>query len=196
MSVLFALPTRELLRSSGCSMCMDAATLELFRRNKDEFFKTSPHSPLDPADQPGFSGLRYFPANPDLVFTVDLFPGDNTEVTIATSDGIERTYRRAGEVNLVIGGRDVRLTLFDTGHPGYFLPFRDATSGNQTYGAGRYLDLHSSDDTTVTVDFNLAYNPYCAYRSDFSCALPPADNWLTVPIEAGELAYEAPAADQ
>ena len=174
---------------------MDAATIEQYRRNKDEFFATSDHSPLEPDDQHRFTGLRYFPPNPELVFTASFTPGDNTDVTVATSDGADRPYRRAGTVELPMGDRVVRLTLFDTGHPGYFLPFRDATSGDQTYGAGRYLDLQPSDDATVTIDFNLAYNPFCAYRTDYSCALPPSENWLSVPIEAGELVYIATAAD-
>ena len=83
------------------------------------------------------------------------------------------------------------LALYATpGHEGYFLPFRDATSGRETYGAGRYLDLAPPHDGKVTVDFNLAYNPYCAYSDSFSCALPPVENWLQVPIRAGEMAFD------
>jgi uncharacterized protein (DUF1684 family) len=95
-------------------------------------------------------------------------------------------------VNLPIGEGTVRLTLLSTGHERLFLPFRDATSGSETYGAGRYLDLEAPGNGTVTIDFNLAYNPFCAYRSSYSCALAPTENWLTVPIEAGELAYVSP----
>lgn len=173
-----------------CSHVMDSATLEQYRRNKDEYFGSNHHSPLDPADRDDFRGLRYFAPNPDLVFTTRLIAGDDAEVVIATSDGAERSYRRAGSVALEISGRDVVLTLYDAGHPGYFVPFRDTTSGNLTYAAGRYLDVQrSADDGTITIDFNLAYNPFCAYRDDFSCALPPVDNWLNVAIEAGEQTY-------
>jgi uncharacterized protein (DUF1684 family) len=70
-----------------------------------------------------------------------------------------------------------------------FLPFRDATSGNESYGAGRYLDVEPGRDGRVQSDFNLAYNPYCAYNDAFSCPLSPSENWLRVPIRAGEAAY-------
>jgi len=72
------------------------------------------------------------------------------------------------------------------GHPRLFLPFRDATSGVETYGAGRYLDVDPEPAGTVVVDFNMAYNPFCAYDDASSCALPPYENWLPVPIRAGE----------
>jgi uncharacterized protein (DUF1684 family) len=162
-----------------------------YRANKDEFFATNPNSPLPPDLRAGFSGLEYFPTDPGLVFTVPIVPGDGAPVTIATSDGAERTYHRAGKVHMVIAGEPVELALFDTGHPGYFLPFRDGTSGRESYGAGRYLDLHPNADGTVTIDFNFAYNPFCAYTDRFSCALPPHENWLTVPIRAGEMAFRA-----
>ena len=67
-----------------------------------------------------------------------------------------------------------------------FIPFRDTTSGSETYGAGRYLDLEPEDDGTYVLDFNIAYNPWCAYAPQYSCPLPPRENWLTFPIEAGE----------
>ena len=85
-----------------------------------------------------------------------------------------------------VEAQEVSLVLYDTGHPGYFVPYRDATSGDETYGAGRYLDIDPNPDGTVTIDFNLAYNPLCAYSDAFSCPLPPVENWLAVPIRAGE----------
>ena len=160
-----------------------------YRANKDEYFATNPNSPLPPSQRADFGGLEYFPTDPGLVFTVPVVPGDREPVTIATSDGAERTYYRAGTVRMTIAGEPVDLTLFDTGHPGFFLPFRDATSGRESYGAGRYMDLHPNPDGTVTIDFNFAYNPLCAYTDRFSCALPPHENWLAVPIRAGERAY-------
>ncbi|NIR36327.1 MAG: DUF1684 domain-containing protein [Actinobacteria bacterium] len=80
------------------------------------------------------------------------------------------------------------VTIYGTPH-GYFLPFRDATSGSESYGAGRFLDIDGPLDGPVTIDFNLAYNPYCAYDESYSCPLPPAENWLQVPIRAGEQVY-------
>ena len=93
---------------------------------------------------------------------------------------------RAGIVRFNVAGEEVSLVLYDTGHPGYFVPFRDKTSGTDTYGAGRYLDIDPNSDGTVTLDFNMAYNPLCAYNDAYSCPLPPVENWLTVAVEAGE----------
>ena len=68
----------------------------------------------------------------------------------------------------------------------FFLPFRDKTSGNETYELGRYLDPQMSPDGHLMIDFNYAYNPYCAYGEGWSCPFPPRENWIEVPIEAGE----------
>ena len=160
-----------------------------FRRQKDEFFGKSHQSPLEASDRQSFSGLRYYDPDPELSFTVSPLAGDESEMRVQTSDGQERVYHRAGILTLPIDGGQVSLTLYSTGHPGFFIPFRDSTSGKETYGAGRYLDIEPNEDGTVTVDFNLAYNPYCAYSDGYSCPLPPAENWLSVPIEAGELDY-------
>lgn len=149
----------------------------------------SEHSPLDHAARHGFEGLEYYEPNEDLVFSLPVAEGDHSRVRVQTSDGQERVYERAGTVTFRVGAQDVTLTLYSTGHPGYFVPFRDATSGKDTYGAGRYLDVEPKADGTVTIDFNYAYNPFCAYNDAFSCPLPPVENWLPVPIEAGELSW-------
>lgn len=165
---------------------MDTVALLEFRDAKDRFFGTAHESPLGHEHRHDFDGLSYFDPNPDLVFRLPVEEGDQSEVRVGTSDGAERTYRRAGTVRFEVNGEPVSLTLYSTGHPGYFLPFRDATSGRGTYGAGRYLDLEPNADGTVTLDFNYAYNPTCAYDEAYSCPLPPTENWLQVPIEAGE----------
>lgn len=163
------------------------------RREKDELFKTSHHSPLGEGERAHFQGLDYFEPDVDLVFRVPVEPGDRSPVRVETSDARGKVYTTAGRVSFEVSGEPVELTLYDTGHPGYFLPFRDSTSGESTYGAGRYLDLEANADGTVTIDFNLAYNPSCVYGDGFSCPLPPVGNWLQVPIEAGEKDYRRPA---
>ena len=165
---------------------MDTSTLLDQRRAKDEAFATHPQSPLPHHLRHDFGGLRYFDPNPDLVSTVPVEPADDSEVRVQTSDGQERIYRRTGRVTVEIAGQPVTLTLYSTDQPGYFLPFRDATSGKTTYGAGRYLDIDPNGDGTVTIDFNRAYNPFCAYNEAYSCPLPPIENWLEVSVEAGE----------
>ena len=168
---------------------MDTDTLTKYRANKDDFFGESHHSPLPHEARHDFAGLAYYPANPELAFTLPIEPADGSEVTVQTSDGATRVYRREGTVSFEVDGQQVALTLYSTGHDGLFVPFRDATSGKETYGAGRYLDLHANDDGTITIDFNYAYNPFCAYDDAYSCPLPPIENWLPVPISAGELDY-------
>lgn len=169
---------------------MDSMELVEHREAKDEYFRHDPHSPLEHQQRHHFEGLRYFDPDPDLVFIVPMEPGDGSEIRIPTSDDREKVYRRAGKVRFEVGGEPVELTVFDTGHPGFFVPFRDRTSGDTTYGAGRYLDVDPNDDGTLTVDFNYAYNPSCVYSDGYSCPIPPVENWLSVPIEAGEKMWE------
>jgi uncharacterized protein (DUF1684 family) len=161
-----------------------------FRQQKDVFFKEDHRSPVD--DQASFSGLSYYAPEPAYRFRVDPIPADGETVVVQTSDGRRREYRRSARVTLSAPEGPIELSLFTTqGSHGFFVPFRDATSGSETYGAGRYLDIEPNEDGTVTVDFNLAYNPYCAYSEAYSCPLPPLENWLQIPIPAGEKSFEA-----
>lgn len=165
------------------------STLERFRQDKDAFFR-SPDSPIPPGKRSAFIGLRYYPENPALALELELdrnAPGD--PVMLDTSTGESRTFRRAGYLRFAVEGHPASLTLFVDSN-GYFLPFRDATSGSESYGAGRYLEPVELANGRFRVDFNFAYNPYCAYADQYSCPLPPRENWLTVPIRAGERAYK------
>ena len=109
---------------------------------------------------------------------------------IQTTTGDARTYYRIATATLDIDETAVVLALYSTGHDTLFLPFRDATSGRQSYGAGRYLDIEPNEDGSITIDFNLAYAPFCAYSEQYSCALPPQENWMSASIEAGERTAE------
>jgi hypothetical protein len=168
--------------------------LTAFRAAKDAFFRDDPRSPLRPDQRASFRGLAYFPEEPALAIRarletegVDL----DEPIVMPTTTGGRQVYRRAGVVRFEVDRRPARVTLFASPdmHE-LFLPFRDATSGSETYGAGRYLEVEPpASDGTVEVDFNLAYNPYCAYNPDWSCPIPPGENWLSVPIRAGEKAF-------
>lgn len=161
----------------------------MFRGEKDNFFAGG-HSPLPEDVRLAFDGLSYFEPDEALNLQLPILPGDESTVEVQTSDGAIRRYKRAGSIAFDVDGETAELTLFSNdGRPGYFLPFRDATSGKESYGAGRYLDLEDDIDGIVDIDFNMAYNPYCAYSDAYSCPLPPGENWLTVPINAGEKAY-------
>ena len=160
-----------------------------YRKRKDEFFR-SVRSPLPGRLRGMFTGLAYFPPNPALVFETVLEPDPAREaVVMQTSDNAQKVYERHGWVTFSVDGQALRLGMFapeGTDHPeAFFVPFRDATSGKETYGAGRYLEAHTNGQH-VRLDFNLAYSPYCAYAEGWSCPIPPVENWLSVPIHAGE----------
>ncbi len=157
-----------------------------FRKQKDAFFKQADQSPLPAERRTDFEGLAYFPPNEDLVFEVELEPVEPTQIEIATTTGDVRTYLRVATATFAVDERPVMVALYSTGHEGLFLPFRDATSGEETYGAGRYIDVRPGEGGTAIIDFNYAYAPFCAYSESYSCALPPAENWLDVAIRAGE----------
>ena len=165
-----------------------------FRAEKDAFFKTAPGSPIPFEERETFTGLPYYPVDEDLVFeglTLEAYTGDEpTAFQIPTSDGKLRPAHRAGTFRFELGGEARRLTAYELegAHRDgrLFLPFLDATSGSETYGAGRYLDLEPDDDGTYAIDFNQAYHPSCVYAPQFSCPLTPAENRLPIRIEAGE----------
>ena len=164
-----------------------------FRADKDAFFKEAPQSPVPAGQRTTFTGLPYYPVDESLAFdglTLEPYTGDEpVRFAIPTSDGKTRPAERAGVFRFTVDDKDLSLTAYifegeDT--RSVFVPFQDATSGTETYGAGRYLDVGREDDGTYSVDFNLAYHPSCVYDPRFSCPLPPPENRLPVPIRAGE----------
>ncbi|MDG6990048.1 MAG: DUF1684 domain-containing protein [Nitrososphaerota archaeon] len=166
-----------------------------FRREKDDFFVAAGDSPLQETEKASFTGLKYFAPDPSLRIEARLQWYEEEEgVMVSTSKGTRQLYNRVGYFELDIGGEPIRLNAYQAAEredPNLFIPFRDATSGNESYGAARYLDLEVEHDDEYAVDFNYAYNPYCAYSEDYVCPLPPQENWLKVPIRAGEKAYHA-----
>lgn len=160
--------------------------LETFRAAKDTFFASDPHSPLTAEQQRDFRGLNYFPENPALRLEIEVEEDPKQEeVLLQTSTGSIQRYTRYGRFRFNVEGQEAELTIFLGSH-GYFLPFADSLAGKETYGAGRYLEPHRLPDGRFLVDFNYAYNPYCAYNDDWSCPLTPPENRLNVPIRAGE----------
>lgn len=178
-----------------------AREVEEFRKHKDEFFATSPQSPIpQSARVAGFAGLKYYP--PDLTYRLEAqcVPFDTPDIVpLGTTQGEIRRYVRYAELRFTVIGEDCRLTAFknadDPGTTELFIPFRDATSGGETYGAGRYVEAEEDQSSEpgvahpLIVDFNLAYSPWCACSDAYSCTLPPAENRLAIPIMAGELLY-------
>jgi uncharacterized protein len=165
------------------------------RSAKDEEFKSGKDSPIPEQDRSGFRGLSYYPVNTDLRFSARLYryPGPK-QVRLGTNTGEIRRALRYGYFEFQIEGQVCRLQAYrlDDGNSGaasLFIPFRDATSGRDTYAAGRYIDLKENTSGMYDLDFNRAYNPYCAYNSKFSCPVPPEENMLKVAVRAGEKNY-------
>ena len=158
------------------------------RKSKDQFMAHGHHSPLTHDQQHGFSGLSYYEEYPSLRFVLEPEEYDDQEaVEMQTSTGDMATYVRWGKISFDVDAETAVLTLYkDVDGDDYFLPFADATSGAETYGAGRYLDTEVLPDGKLLVDFNYAYSPYCAYNEQWSCPLTPFENRLRVPIRAGE----------
>ncbi len=171
---------------------MPLSELEKFRAAKDDFFRGHPQSPLSLEQQKTFVGLSYFPENSVLRFRVTLERGVVHEtIQMDTTGGQKRTYTLEGKAGFTLDGQEVIVFLYRTEDSDLlFLPFKDQTSGKETYGAGRYIEVEVAGDDTVLLDFNYAYNPFCSYNDCWSCTLPPLENWLKAPIRAGELAFE------
>jgi uncharacterized protein (DUF1684 family) len=158
------------------------------RAEKNHFFKKSLNSPLTADQQARFDQLNYFDPAPELSFELDPIEFPTKEsVRIQTSTGQVRSYVRWGQLKFAVRGEAVTLTLYAVpGQSAFFLPFMDGTTGTQTYGAGRYVEVERLPNGKAHLDFNMAYNPYCAYNAQWSCPLVPAENRVSVSIEAGE----------
>ena len=167
-----------------------AGTAERFRAERDRLFRDHPESPLASEARRGFRGIPYWPYDPGMRFEADVEGLPAQPVTATSLSGEAFRLDRVGRVRLPIGDLEVYWIAVYGG--GVFIPFRDATSGAATYGAGRYLldtikgaDLGGSGDRLV-LDFNYAYHPSCTYDPRWSCPLAPPANRLAVPVIAGE----------
>lgn len=172
------------------------------RHSRDEYFRDSPETPLLPEDRASFSGLTYWEPDPDyyLVGTIVGYPHPEP-IEIVTTAGQTRPCERVGWISFPIDGTEQRLQVYrllDTvaqpGGGGFFLPFTDGTSGEETYPAGRYVELDGPQGGPYVLDFNRAHNPSCAYGDPgrFACPVTPAENRLPVRIEAGERGFREP----
>ncbi|RQG93230.1 DUF1684 domain-containing protein [Natrarchaeobius halalkaliphilus] len=175
--------------------------LEDKRTEKDEFFTEHPQSPIPPERRESFEGLEYFEPDPAYRVTATVETDEDPAVVLMeTTAGREMRYLRVAalEFDLERGDGELRdgtfeLAAYQLESPNeepLFVPFRDKTTGQQSYEGGRYMELASdrtlADGDEIVVDFNLGYTPFCAYSETFDCPLPPEENWLEVTIPAGE----------
>ncbi len=167
-----------------------------YRARRDQFFAQHHHSPLTPEQRAAFTGLSYFPEREELAMELALDasgPGVGEEVLLETTDGQQKSFVRAGRIAFEHEGKPIALTVLRDGVRGsLFIPFRDANAGEETYAVGRYLEPRLRPDGAIEVDFNYAYNPFCAYGEGWSCPIPPAENHLATSISAGERKFVVP----
>ena len=180
-------------------------TLKAFRLKRDQFFKEDPHSPLKEVDRKKFKGLLYYPINLQyaMIGSIERYPTEPKPiyVNLPTNKEREKKYVKYGRFRFKWEGKECILQIYrPLGSGELFLPFKDGTSGTETYSDGRYLyiepmpggseslpDRQAGTRTKkVLIDFNRAYNPFCAYSEKYTCPLAPKENWLEIPIQAGE----------
>ena len=185
------------------------AELEGHREQKDDFLADHPQSPLPPEEREGFAGLDYFDPDPDYRVRAEVevhgvdepsssareteSPGDPEPVEMDVSAGRPQRYLRVATLHFELDGDAYELAGYrQEDQEGLFVPFRDKTTGQQTYQDGRYMEFETEGDledgAEMVLDFNLAYSPFCAFSEVFSCPLPPEENWLETEILAGEKA--------
>ncbi|WP_115865596.1 DUF1684 domain-containing protein [Halorussus litoreus] len=187
--------------------------LHSHRAEKDDFLAEHQQSPIPPEEREEFDGLDYFEPDPDYRVTATMTVHDRPEpVEMDVNAGAPQRYLRVATLDFELDGETRRTSGESSGEQrdprdgekyelaayqreggdGLFVPFRDKTTGQQTYERGRYMEFETQgeleDGDELVLDFNLAYSPFCAYSETFACALPPEENWLETEIRAGEKA--------
>jgi uncharacterized protein len=168
-------------------------SIEEVRQNKDKYMKSDSLSPFNQDSRAEFRRLKYFDIDTNFVFNSRLFeyPEKDTIIILSTK-GDERNTIKEGYVIFYYKGEEYKINIYKgvsrSGEEYHSIWFTDRTTGEQTYGVGRYIDFEyvADPDHIYTIDFNLAYNPYCAYSSKYNCAIPTKEDHLDLLITAGE----------
>ncbi|WP_186758444.1 DUF1684 domain-containing protein [Echinicola salinicaeni] len=191
---LVALATVVYMFAGGDSERIYQEKISQERERQFKFLKFNEESPLSNEQKSKLDSLNCFPIDEMFKVRARLIPLQNKQtLEIAMSDGSQELYTKHSIAEFELEGSTHRLLLLQSKDEidgkNFFLTFADATSGESTYGGGRYLNLRQDGMNSITIDFNLAYNPYCAYNPDFACPIPPKENILQIPINAGEKNY-------
>ncbi|MBT0608260.1 DUF1684 domain-containing protein [Aequorivita echinoideorum] len=186
----FLLISKILLAQNGAGIEQSKAA----QQKLNEEFSNPETTILKPKDFKNFKGLEFYPISEKYIVEAEFVrtPGEKPFL-MQTTTSRKPEYVKYGEAHFDINGQKLKLNLYKSiepyDEPGYedylFLPFTDFTSGDGSYGGGRFIDLKIPEGETIVIDFNTAYNPYCAYNHRYSCPIPPAENDLEVRIEAG-----------
>ncbi len=172
-----------------------AEELATERAMKDQFMAHHAESPFVSERIHDFSGLRYFPADEGFRVQARLVRAPiPSEAYLRTNRDGQASMRYLGDLVFPLAGSTHRLRVYHAGEgvgTSVFVPFRDRTSGRESYGPGRYLTLELNEQDVYDLDFNRAFNPYCAYTDAYECPFPPVENDLPTPVRAGEMAWKA-----
>ncbi|HSB05504.1 MAG TPA: DUF1684 domain-containing protein [Thermodesulfobacteriota bacterium] len=193
--LLFTGPDLLLSRIVEDSMVQREERLKAFRKERDRFFKEDPRSPLKESDRKKFKGLLYYPIDLRYAMTgsIEKYPVEPKPiyVTLPTNKEVGKRYVRYGGFKFNWEGKERVLQIYrPLGGGELFLPFKDETSGVETFSKGRYLYIESMPGEKVLIDFNRAYNPFCHYNEKYTCPFAPEENWLKIPIRAGEKRFQ------
>lgn len=169
--------------------------IEAERERQYKFIRFNVESPLTEEQKRDFKELNFYPIDPAYKVKARLIPVENRKVReVPMTDGSVERYIEHSYAEFELGGKTNRLLLLqsvsESDMRNFFLAFADETSGRETYGGGRYINARQDGKNSITIDFNLAYNPYCAYNPDYACPLPPKENILNISIQAGEKNYK------
>jgi uncharacterized protein (DUF1684 family) len=168
--------------------------IEKERERQFKFIRFNIESPLTEEQKRSFTKLTFYDINPGYKVKARIIPIENKKVReVPLTDGSKQRYIEHSFAEFELGGKTNKLLLLqamdEADKRNFFLAFADETSAKETYGGGRYLNVRQDGKNSITIDFNLAYNPYCAYNPDYACPLPPKENLLDIAIPAGEKNY-------
>lgn len=180
-------------RTDPNEMALEEKRVFEWRKERDTFFKNHQRSPLLPEDRKTFKALRYYPFDPQYVLSGKIerynlnISNPKYYATFLTNKGTNKRYIRYGRFQFKLDGKEYFIEIYKSILSDMlFIPFKDKTNGKETYVGGRYIDAEILPDYQMVLDFNMAYNPSCAYNEKFVCILPPKENMLGIEIRAGE----------
>jgi uncharacterized protein (DUF1684 family) len=169
--------------------------IEKERERQYKFIRFNIDSPLTEEQKAKFASLTFYDIDPSYKVKARLLPIENKKVReVPLTDGTMQRYIEHSYAEFELGGKTNKLLLLqamdEADKRNFFLAFADETSAKETYGGGRYLNVRQDGKNSITLDFNLAYNPYCAYNPDYACPIPPKENLLDIAVAAGEKNYK------
>jgi len=196
LSLFFFIKTDFLLsKTMEDPMAQREEKVLAFRKERDRFFKENDRSPLRQRDRKEFKGLPYysFDLRYAMIGSIEKYPAEPRPLTITLPTNREagKRYVKYGRFRFQWEGKGYALQIFrPLGGGEWFLPFKDKTSGVETYSKGRYLSIEPMPDGKVLIDFNRAYNPFCQFNEQYTCPFAPEENWLDIAIRAGEKRFQ------